>query len=70
MKSTSFHGIKSIRLTDVVHFERSETAPEFYIRSMVITMNDGTFESFDLYSNDGYALIPDDRSLIELKEAA
>lgn len=70
MKSTQFHDIKHIRLTDVVHFDAGETHPEFYIRSMVITMNDGTFESFDLYSKDGYALIPDDRSNAQLLEAA
>ena len=66
MKNIAYHNVTSIELTNMPCYQ-SSTGQDFYSRSMVIKMADGSEERIAMFSDNGYNLLIDDRELDSLQ---
>lgn len=67
MKSIQFHGVTSVEVSTIGTYSRSTDGTPFYHRTLTITGSDGTKEELNLYCDNGYNLLVDDKELDSLQ---
>ena len=67
MRHVQYHGVSSVEITEIGTYRQDQPGNEFYSRKLSIKMDDGSIEEFDLFSDNGYNLLVDDKEIDSLQ---